>query len=102
MLIADQNKKGGLLGKKLESVVADPASDWGAFAEKASDLLVKEKVAVVFGCWTSLSRKAVLPIFEQQNGLLYYPVRTKARKAPATFSTWAPRRTSRPFRLSGT
>src|SRR3954454_13298980 len=71
MLIADQNKKGGLLGRKLEPIVVDPASDWGAFAEKTTDLLVKEKVAVVFGCWTSLSRKAVLPIFEQHNGLLY-------------------------------
>ena len=81
MLIADQNKKGGLLGRKLEPVVVDPASDWGAFAEKASDLLVKEKVAVVFGCWTSLSRKAVLPIFEQQNGLLYYPVQYEGEES---------------------
>ena len=81
MLIADQNKKGGLLGRKLEPVVVDPASDWGAFAEKASDLLVKEKVAVVFGCWTSLSRKAVLPIFEQHNGLLYYPVQSEGEES---------------------
>ena len=65
MMIADQNKKGGLLGRKLEPIVVDPASDWDVFAEKASELLDKEKVAVVFGCWTSLSRKAVLPIFEQ-------------------------------------
>jgi urea transport system substrate-binding protein len=81
MLIADQNKKGGLLGKKLEPVVVDPASDWGAFAEKASDLLVKEKAAVVFGCWTSFSRKAVLPIFEQHNGLLYYPVQYEGEES---------------------
>jgi ABC-type branched-subunit amino acid transport system substrate-binding protein len=81
MLIADQNKKGGLLGRKLEPVVVDPASDWGTFAEKASDLLVKEKVAVVFGCWTSLSRKAVLPIFEQHNGLLYYPVQYEGEES---------------------
>ena len=74
MLIADQNKKGGLLGKQLEPVVADPASDWDAFAEKAGELLTSEKAAVVFGGWTSLSRKAALPIFEQMNGLLYYPV----------------------------
>jgi urea transport system substrate-binding protein len=74
MLIADQNKKGGLLGKKLEPVVADPASDWDMFAEKAGELLIRDKVAVVFGGWTSLSRKAALPIFEQMNGLLYYPV----------------------------
>ena len=81
MLIADQNKKGGLLGRKLQPVVVDPASDWGAFAEKASDMLVKEKVAVVFGCWTSLSRKAVLPIFEQHNGLLYYPVQSEGEES---------------------
>jgi urea transport system substrate-binding protein len=59
MLIADQNKKGGLLGRKLEPIVVDPASDWDAFAEKARELLTKEKVAVVFGCWTSASRKSV-------------------------------------------
>ena len=81
MLIADQNRKGGLLGKKLEAVVADPASDWGAFAAKANDLLVKERAAVVFGCWASLSRQAVLPIFEQQNGLLYYPVQYEGEES---------------------
>jgi urea transport system substrate-binding protein len=81
MLIADQNKKGGLLGKKLEPVVVDPASDWDTFAEKAGDLLTGEKVAVVFGCWTSLSRKAVLPIFEQMNGLLYYPVQYEGEES---------------------
>jgi urea transport system substrate-binding protein len=81
MLIDDQNRKGGLLGKKLEAVVADAASDWGSFAEKASDMLVKEKVAVVFGCWTSLSRKAVLPVFEQHNGLLYYPVQYEGEES---------------------
>ena len=68
MLISDQNKKGGLLGNKLEPVVVDPASDWDAFAEKARELLTRDKVAVVFGCWTSVSRKAVLPVFEQLNG----------------------------------
>ena len=81
MLIADQNKKGGLLGKKLEPVVVDPASDWDAFAEKASELLTKEKVAVVFGCWTSISRKAVLPVFEQLNGLLFYPVQYEGEES---------------------
>ena len=81
MLISDQNKKGGLLGKKLEPVVVDPASDWDAFAEKAGDLLTREKVAVVFGCWTSFSRKAVLPIFEQMNGLLYYPVQYEGEES---------------------
>ncbi|HNF09324.1 MAG TPA: transporter substrate-binding protein, partial [Pseudomonadales bacterium] len=67
MLIDEQNRKGGLLGKKLEAVVVDPASNWPLFAEKAKELLQKEKVAAVFGCWTSVSRKSVLPVFEEQN-----------------------------------
>jgi urea transport system substrate-binding protein len=70
MMIDAQNKKGGLLGRKLEAVVVDPASDWPLFAEKARELLEKHKVAVVFGCWTSVSRKSVLPVFEKNNGLL--------------------------------
>src|SRR5947208_2936018 len=74
MMIDEQNKKGGLLGKKLQAVVVDPASDWPLFAEKAAQLLEKDKVAVVFGCWTSVSRKSVLPVFEKDNGLLFYPV----------------------------
>ena len=74
MLIDEQNKKGGLLGRKLEPIIVDPASDWDLFAEEARDLLAKEKVAVVFGCWTSVSRKSVLPVFEKDNGLLFYPV----------------------------
>jgi len=73
MLIEDQNKKGGVLGRKLEPVIVDPASEWNVFAEKARELLTKEKVAVVFGCWTSASRKSVLPIFEQLNSLLGSP-----------------------------
>ena len=81
MLIADQNRKGGLLGRKLEPIVADPASDWDAFAEKARELLTKEKVAVVFGCWTSASRKSVLPVFEQLNGLLFYPVQYEGEES---------------------
>lgn len=81
MLIADQNDKGGLLGRKLEPVVVDPASDWGLFAEKARDLLTKEKIAVVFGCWTSASRKSVLPIFEELNGLLFYPVQHEGEES---------------------
>src|ERR1700752_3096159 len=81
MLIEDQNKKGGLLGRKLEPVIVDPASDWNMFAEKARDLLTKEKVAVVFGCWTSASRKSVLPIFEQLNGLLFYPVQYEGEES---------------------
>jgi urea transport system substrate-binding protein len=81
MLIDAQNKKGGLLGKKLEAVVVDPASDWPLFAEKARELLQKEKVAVVFGCWTSVSRKSVLPVFEELNGLLFYPVQYEGEES---------------------
>jgi urea transport system substrate-binding protein len=81
MLIEDQNRKGGLLGRKLEPVIVDPASDWDVFAEKARELLAKEKVAVVFGCWTSASRKSVLPIFEQLNGLLFYPVQYEGEES---------------------
>jgi len=81
MLVEDQNRKGGLLGRKLEPIVVDPASDWNTFAEKARDLLAAEKVAVVFGCWTSASRKSVLPIFEQLNGLLFYPVQYEGEES---------------------
>ncbi|MBV9529685.1 MAG: transporter substrate-binding protein, partial [Bradyrhizobium sp.] len=81
MLIEDQNRKGGLLGRKLEPIIVDPASNWDVFAEKARDLLAKEKVAVVFGCWTSASRKSVLPIFEQLNGLLFYPVQYEGEES---------------------
>jgi urea transport system substrate-binding protein len=81
MLIEEQNKKGGLLGKKLEAVVVDPASNWPLFAEKARDLLAKDKVAAVFGCWTSVSRKSVLPVFEELNGLLFYPVQYEGEES---------------------
>jgi urea transport system substrate-binding protein len=81
MMINEQNKKGGLLGKKLEAVVVDPASDWPLFAEKAQELLEKDKVAVVFGCWTSVSRKSVLPVFEKDNGLLFYPVQYEGEES---------------------
>jgi urea transport system substrate-binding protein len=81
MLIADQNKKGGLLGRKLEPVVVDPASNWDVFAEKARELLSTQKVAVVFGCWTSGSRKSVLPIFEELNGLLFYSVQYEGEES---------------------
>ena len=74
MAIDEINAKGGLLGKKLEPVVVDPASNWPLFAEKARQLISKDKVAVVFGCWTSVSRKSVLPVFEELNSLLFYPV----------------------------
>ena len=81
MLIEDQNNKGGLLGRKLEPIIVDPASDWNMFAEKARQLLATEKVAVVFGCWTSASRKSVLPIFEELNGLLFYPVQYEGEES---------------------
>ena len=81
MMVDDQNKKGGLLGKKLEAVVVDPASNWPLFAEKARELLPKDKVAVVFGCWTSVSRKSVLPVFEELNGLLFYPVQYEGEES---------------------
>ncbi|MEX8505008.1 urea ABC transporter substrate-binding protein [Leptothrix ochracea] len=74
MAIEEINAKGGLLGKKLEPVVVDPASNWPLFAEKAKQLIDQDKVAVTFGCWTSVSRKSVLPVFEEKNALLFYPV----------------------------
>jgi urea transport system substrate-binding protein len=74
MAIDEINAKGGVLGKKLEPVVVDPASNWPLFAEKAKQLIDQDKVAVVFGCWTSVSRKSVLPVFEEKNSLLFYPV----------------------------
>jgi len=81
MLIEDQNKKGGLLGKKLEPVVVDPASDWPLFAEKARELLTVAKVDVIFGNWTSVSRKSVLPVIEELNGLLFYPVQYEGEES---------------------
>lgn len=81
MLIDEQNKKGGLLGKKLEPVVVDPASNWPLFAEKARELIEKEKVASVFGCWTSVSRKSVLPVFEELNSILFYPVQYEGEES---------------------
>ncbi|MFH1980753.1 MAG: urea ABC transporter substrate-binding protein [Pseudomonadota bacterium] len=81
MLIDEQNKKGGLLGKKLEAVVVDPASNWPLFAEKARELIQKQKVAAVFGCWTSVSRKSVLPVFEELNNLLFYPVQYEGEES---------------------
>jgi urea transport system substrate-binding protein len=81
MLIDEQNKKGGLLGKKLEPMVVDPASNWPLFAEKARELLQKDKVAAVFGCWTSVSRKSVLPVFEELNGILFYPVQYEGEES---------------------
>ena len=80
-LIDEQNKKGGLLGKKLEAVVVDPASDWPLFAEKARELIAANKVAAVFGCWTSVSRKSVLPVFEELNSILFYPVQYEGEES---------------------
>ncbi len=81
MLIEEQNKKGGVLGKQLEAVVVDPASNWPLFAEKAKELIEKEKVAATFGCWTSVSRKSVLPVFEEENSLLFYPVQYEGEES---------------------
>ena len=81
MLIEQQNAKGGVLGKKLEAVVVDPASNWPLFAEKARGLLTVDKVAVMFGCWTSVSRKSVLPVIEELNGLLFYPVQYEGQES---------------------
>ena len=81
MMIEEQNKKGGLLGKKLEPVVVDPASNWPLFAEKMRTLLTKDKVDVTFGCWTSVSRKSVLPVVEELNGLLFYPVQYEGEES---------------------
>ncbi len=90
MLIEEQNKRGGLLGKKLEAVVVDPASNWPLFAEKARELIAQHKVAVTFGCWTSVSRKSVLPVFEELNSILFYPVQYEGEESsPNIFYTGA-------------
>ncbi|MEO0328334.1 MAG: urea ABC transporter substrate-binding protein [Pseudomonadota bacterium] len=81
MLIEEQNKKGGIMGKKLEAVVVDPASDWPLFAEKARELLTVHEVDVIFGNWTSVSRKSVLPVIEELNGLLFYPVQYEGEES---------------------
>jgi len=81
MLIEEQNAKGGLLGRQLEAVVVDPASDWPLFAERARELIEVNGVAAVFGCWTSVSRKAVLPVFEELNSLLFYPVQYEGEES---------------------
>ena len=81
MMIEEQNKAGGLLGKQLEAVVVDPASDWPLFAEKTRELISQEGVDVIFGCWTSVSRKSVLPVIEELNGLLFYPVQYEGEES---------------------
>ena len=80
MLIEKQNKAGGVLGRKLEAVVVDPASNWPLFAEKARQLISVDKCAVTFGCWTSVSRKSVLPVFEELNSILFYPVQYEGQE----------------------
>ncbi len=90
MTIDEINAKGGVNGKMLEPVVVDPASNWPLFAEKGRQLLTQDKVAVVFGCWTSVSRKSVLPVFEELNGLLFYPVQYEGEEmSPNVFYTGA-------------
>ncbi|MBB4314765.1 urea ABC transporter substrate-binding protein [Roseospira marina] len=81
MLIDEQNKKGGLLGCEIEPVVVDPASDWPLFAEKARELLTVQDVDVIFGAWTSVSRKSILPVIEELNGLLFYPVQYEGEES---------------------
>ena len=81
MMVDEQNAQGGLLGRPVEAVVVDPASDWPLFAERARELLESEQVDVVFGCWTSVSRKSVLPVFEENNGLLFYPVQYEGEES---------------------
>ena len=81
MLIDEQNKQGGVMGRKLEPVVVDPASNWPLFAEKARQLISIDKVAAVFGCWTSVSRKSVLPVFEELDNLLFYPVQYEGEES---------------------
>lgn len=81
MLIEEQNKKGGILGRRIEPVVADPASNWPLFAEKARELIARERVASVFGCWTSVSRKSVLPVFKELNNILFYPVQYEGEES---------------------
>ena len=81
LMLDEQNKKGGVLGKKLEAVVVDPASDWPLFAEKARELVQKEKVSAIFGCWTSVSRKSVLPVVEELNSILFYPVQYEGEES---------------------
>ena len=81
MLIEQQNAKGGLLGRTIEPVVVDPASDWPLFAEKARELITVQSCDVMFGCWTSVSRKSVLPVIEELNGLLFYPVQYEGEES---------------------
>ncbi|MCK5902578.1 MAG: transporter substrate-binding protein, partial [Cocleimonas sp.] len=81
MLIKAQNKKGGVLGKQIEAIVVDPSSDWPLFAKQARQLIEKDKVVSIFGTWTSISRKSVLPVLEELNGLMFYPVQYEGEES---------------------
>lgn len=98
MLVEQQNEKGGVLGCEIEAVVVDPASDWPLFAEKARELLTVHDVDVMFGNWTSVSRKSVLPVIEELNGLLFYPVQYEGEESSKNVFYTGAARTSRPFR----
>ena len=89
MAIDEINAAGGVLGRKVEPLIEDPASNWDLFAEKAKKLLQEDKVATVFGCWTSVSRKSVLPVFERYNGLLFYPVQYEGEECSKIIYTGA-------------
>jgi urea transport system substrate-binding protein len=102
MAIDEINAAGGVNGYKIEAVVVDPASNWPLFAEKARGLLTQDKAAVVFGCWTSVSRKSVLPVFEELNGLLFYPVQYEGEELSKNVFYTGPRPTSRRFPRSST
>ncbi len=95
MLIEQQNARGGVLGRRLEPVVVDPASNWPLFAEKARELITGG-CSAVFGCWTSVSRKSVLPVFKELNNILFYPVQYEGEESERNVFYTAPRRTSRP------
>lgn len=94
------NASGGVLGKKIEPVVVDGASNWPLFAEKAKQLLEQDKTAVTFGCWTSVSRKSVLPVYEKNNGLLFYPVQYEGEELSKNISTPPRPSASKPLRAS--
>ena len=99
MLVDEQNKKGGVLGKKIEAVVVDPASNWPLFAEKARELISKDKVSAIFGCWTSVSRKSVLPVVEELNGIYSTQFSMKVRNHQRTYSIQVQHLISRQFLL---
>ena len=97
MTIDEINAHGGVLGKQLEPVVVDPASNWPLFAEKARGLITQDKVSVVFGCWTSVSRKSVLPVFKETNNLLFYPVQYEGEELEKNVFYTVRRLTSKRF-----